>query len=268
MGGDLSTAFISDENEIYTNNIKKTNQGLKKNRQNKKLKSKVKTTEETKLYNRFNMLDIDVSDNENFIKKIKNKSNKINEDCDKNDNKDGVSSMLLEEDCVISDELYKTLNDRNFMPINMNMSNYWGYHSYKSNIDFQFILCKKVEDENFKEKTEIIYEDNNYDEYFVFVGYDNITFINSVINVNNHNVHKNYPRFCCSFEYNDRYLRLNDFHMIIFSYFKVYECSIENKPDFDDEENNEENDDEDDDEENNEENDDEDDDEENDEEEN
>lgn len=244
MGGDLSTAFSPNENNVSINDSEDDqNHNLKNNKKNKdkipknktidKKSKKIKddTTEETKLYNRFDMLDVDVSDDEKPIKKTINKTQKKEDD--------STSAMVLEEDCEISDELYKTLNVHHFMPIRMGMANYWGYHSYKGNVHFQFILCKKVEDDTFKEKTEIDYDNDDYDEYFVFVGYDNKTFITSIINVNNHNIHKNYPRFCCSFEYNDRYFRLSDFHMIIFNYFRIYECSIDNKPDFDDEDNDE-----------------------------
>jgi len=241
MHGDLSAAFTNKNNVSINDSENDRNHNLKNNKKNKdkipknktinKKSKKLKddTKKETKLYNKFDMLDVDVSDDEKPIKKTINKTQKKEDD--------STCAMVLEEDCVISDKLYKTLNEHHFMPIRMSMANYWGYHSYKGDVNFQFILCKKVEDNTFKEKTEIGYDNDNYDEYFVFVGYDIKIFIGSIINVNNHNIHKNYPRFCCSFEYNDRYFKLNDFHMIIFNYFRIYECSIDNKPNFDDEDN-------------------------------
>ena len=238
MGGDLSVAFNPSNEEISN---QETKQEMKKNKtpknktsnktsEKKTKKTKDKIEEETKLKNRFDMLEVDVSDDEKPIKKER-KNKKVNS----KDENDASSCMLFEEEFEIPDDLYKTLNDHHFMPIKMSMSNYWGYRFGKNNTQFQFVICKKVEDDNFKEKTEIPYEGNEYDEYYVFVGYDNTTFIDSVINVNNHNVHKNYPRFCCSLEYNGRYFRFGDVHMIIFNYIRVYECSIENKPEYDDE---------------------------------
>jgi len=239
MGGDISVA-INPSNEEFSN--QETKQEIKKNKtpknktsnktsEKKTKKTKDKIEDETKLKNRFDMLEVDVSDDEKPIKK-EGKIKKVKNE----DENDASSCMLLEEDFKIPDDLYKTLNDRHFMPIEIGMSNYWGYRFGKNHTQFQFVICKKVEDDNFKEHTEIPYEGNEYDEYYVFVGYDNITFIDSVININNHYVHKNYPRFCCSLEYNGRYFRFGDVHVLFFNYIKVYECSIENKPEFDDEE--------------------------------
>ena len=139
-----------------------------------------------------------------------------------NSSKNGIIFEYLDE--KISDQLFNTLNVHHFMPIKMSMSNLWGVKFNDSDKRFQFVLFKKVNDHNFKRHTEID-SDSNYDEYFVLVDYDNITFINSIINENNHNNLLDYPRYCCSFDYKNKFYKLYNFQMMIFNYFHLYESN-------------------------------------------
>lgn len=136
---------------------------------------------------------------------------------------------IMQSHKMIPFNLYDKINKLHYMPIKYgNMCNYWEYKNYKNRETvFKFILCKKVEDSSFKINTEIDYEDNKYDEYFIiFDDKDNI--IHEVLNTNNHFKYDILARFYCEIEIdNKKILRLYDTYN--YPYYKYFYVNIINK---------------------------------------